>query len=228
MWGTICLVCSLFLLYYSEIYSNRYSEEISIRTVKRVIKSQLSNGAFPYYTCEKIYLTPLSYHSLLIKLLSEYYEVRSNKEILISITRATNWLVKKLDARGKIKWFGDLSDWSYRLFSTYGCLLYDLLFTSKFDDKLEIWFQRIYSYMEEKQLKDYSFPALDDDRTLQALYTDTGNIFMLLLYKDLGRAFSMLKNMLGLSYMNNFYMKITVNAQLLQALSSSSHKFQMP
>jgi hypothetical protein len=216
------LICALFLLYMYKHFQRDDLLKISLRTVKRVMKAQLESGAFPYYHDEKRYLTPLHYHAGITRLLADYFLLLPDNELYSSLKKAISWLSNKLETDGGINWHGDVGVWVYRDFSTYGNVLYTLIFASALiDNSLKRLIQPVRDYIFSRQLQDGSFPELDSNFTIHNISTDIKNIFKLISYQEFFSALSLIKGMINQKYLNNLFNKVKVNIQLVEAFTSS-------
>ena len=219
------MLCSLYFLYLHNYTDAQNFFETSLRTVKRVIKSQLNSGAFPYYTIHKLYLTPIHYHAFMTRLLAEYHSLTRDEQVLASLKKAISWLIDKFDEQGKIRWRGDVGAWVYRSFPSYGQALYSLLYISKLEEQFQIQTQRIFNHIIRSQLQEGPFPITDNDKNLKNICIDVENSIKLISHCDFRAAFSLIKR----SFKNsvpNIHEKVTGNIQLLEALTSSQELFQ--
>jgi hypothetical protein len=216
------LICALFLLYMYKHFQRDDLLKISMRTVKRVMKAQLESGAFPYYADEKRYLTPLHYHVFVTRLLADYFLLLPEDGLYSSLKRAMNWLSSRLEMNGRISWHGDVGVWVYRSFSTYGNVLYTLVFASALiDNDLKKLIQPMRNYVFSRQLPDGSFPESDSNFTIHDILTDMENIGQLISHREFSSAFLLSRRVMGQKHLTILFNKVTINIQLVEALTSS-------
>jgi hypothetical protein len=221
------LVCALFLLNMYKHFQRDDLLKISLRTVKKVMKAQLENGAFPYYSDEKRYLTPLHYHVFITRLLADYFLLLPDDKLYFSLQKAVGWLSNKVETQGRINWEGDLGVWVYRSFSTYGNAIYDLVFASALiDNNLKKLIKPMRNYVLSRQSPDGSFPESDIVLTIHDFLTDMKNIGRLILYRDFSSAFLLSRGVLVRKHPTTLFNKVTINIQLVEALTSSIALFK--
>lgn len=215
-------ICSFFFLYLSKHTNLQGFFQISLRTIKRALKSQMKTGVFPYYAAKKPHLAPISYHAIMMRLLAEYHCMYGDDLVLDSLKKAVDWFTDRLDEQFMIHWKGDLGAWAYRTFSTYGYALCGLVYLSKFENQFQLWSQRILNHVVRSQLQDGSFPVVDNLRNLANIGIDVTNGFCLASHGDFRATLSLARRSFGKT---SFHEKITGNIQLFEALSSLQKVF---
>jgi hypothetical protein len=217
------LVCALFLLYMHKYFQRDDFLNISLRTMRRMMKVQLESGAFQYYSDEKQYLTPLHYHAFDTRLLAEYFTIIPNDNIRSVIMKAVAWLSSKIDKNGRLNWSGDLAVWVYRIFSTYGNTFYTFSFVSNnIDYNFKKFAERVARYIISRQHSDGSFPESDFRPTLGDYLVDFKNVLQLLSRKELFPALLPSREIIeGRSFLNTLFYKTTINIQMLESLTSA-------
>jgi len=219
------MICSLYFLRLYKYAGVQEFLRIADRTSKRVIRSQLSSGAFPYYTDKKSHLAPIHYHAFMTKLLSEYLCLTFDEDVKASLMKAVSWLIRRFDDAGKISWSGDLGIWTYRSFSDYGYAFYGLLFAGGFDEYFKAWSERVFLYMNRNQLQDGSFPAIDNEKNMGEIRADITNVIRLISHRDFLAILSLFEVEFNRRSSNVSFEKVTANTQLLEALTSSYRAF---